>query len=167
MIAVLAHEQSAGRLRINPVSVTTGGEWLSTAVRNEIPAGFNCLVRDGYGAAEFVGIALECRRGCLHLNSDWVILEAVDDRYRPVPPGQASHTSLLTNLANRLQPMIRYDLGDSITVSPDPCACGSPFPVIYVEGRRDDILAFQAAGGGGGRAVPPHGGEGGGAGAGG
>ena len=154
MIAVLAHEQSAGRLQINPISVTTGGEWLSTAIRNEITAGFNCPVRDAYAASEFMGIALQCRRGCLHLNSDWVILEAVDDRYRPVPPGQASHTSLLTNLANRLQPMIRYDLGDTITVSPDACACGSPFPVIYVEGRREDILAFQAAGGEVVRMVP-------------
>lgn len=45
-----------------------------------------------------------------------------------------------------MQPLIRYDLGDSITVNPDPCPCGSPFPAIRVEGRRDDILYMQAAG---------------------
>ncbi len=49
---------------------------------------------------------------------------------------------LLTNLVNRVQPLIRYDLGDSITVLPQPCACGSVLPAIHVEGRHDDILRF-------------------------
>jgi phenylacetate-coenzyme A ligase PaaK-like adenylate-forming protein len=51
---------------------------------------------------------------------------------------------LLTNLANRVQPIIRYDLGDSVVVNPGPCACGSPLPAIEVEGRHDDILAMAA-----------------------
>jgi phenylacetate-coenzyme A ligase PaaK-like adenylate-forming protein len=49
---------------------------------------------------------------------------------------------LITNLANRVQPFIRYEMGDSVTVSPDPCACGSVLPSITVEGRNDDILRF-------------------------
>ena len=51
---------------------------------------------------------------------------------------------LITNLANRVQPIIRYDLGDSVTVDPQPCPCGSPLPVIRVEGRSGDILALAA-----------------------
>jgi phenylacetate-coenzyme A ligase PaaK-like adenylate-forming protein len=47
---------------------------------------------------------------------------------------------LLTNLANRVQPLIRYDLGDSITRLDQPCACGSALPVIRVEGRCDDTI---------------------------
>jgi phenylacetate-CoA ligase len=78
------------------------------------------------------------------VNNDWVILEPVDGAYQPVPTGQASQTVLLTNLANRVQPIIRYDLGDSITVDPDPCPCGSPLPAIQVEGRQDDVLYLQA-----------------------
>lgn len=64
----------------------------------------------------------------------------MDEAYQPVPAGQTSHTVLLTNLANWVQPLIRYDLGDRVTVGPDPCPCGSPLPVIQVEGRRDEIL---------------------------
>ena len=30
--------------------------------------------------------------------------------------GVRSHTVLLTNLANLVQPLIRYDLGDSVTL---------------------------------------------------
>jgi phenylacetate-CoA ligase len=60
-----------------------------------------------------------------------------------VPPGVASHTTLLTNLANHVQPLIRYDLGDSLRILPEPCACGSPLPVIEVEGRHDDPLTLR------------------------
>ena len=47
---------------------------------------------------------------------------------------------LLTNLANRIQPVIRYDLGDSVLARPDPCPCGSLLPAIRVAGRCDDVL---------------------------
>ena len=80
----------------------------------------------------------------MHLNADWVILEPVDSRMQPVPPGVRSHTVLLTNLANFAQPIIRYDLGDSITIVPEQCSCGSPFPLIRVEGRRDDVIRLTA-----------------------
>jgi phenylacetate-coenzyme A ligase PaaK-like adenylate-forming protein len=57
-----------------------------------------------------------------------------------VPAGRPSATTLLTNLANRVQPVIRYDLGDRITLAVEPCTCGSPLPVVEVQGRRDDTL---------------------------
>lgn len=49
---------------------------------------------------------------------------------------------LITNLANRVQPILRYDLGDSVLQRPDPCACGSPMPAIRVQGRTADLLTF-------------------------
>ena len=148
VLALLANEQRDGRLRINPRFVITTAEWLGQPTRKEIAAAFNCPVRNAYAASEFVGIAFDCKEGRLHVNSDWVILEPVDAQYEPVPLGEASRTALLTNLANRVQPIIRYDLGDSITLSPDPCPCGSPLPATRVEGRRDEILSFRAPDGG-------------------
>jgi hypothetical protein len=55
---------------------------------------------------------------------------------------------LLTNLANRIQPLIRYDLGDGVTVAVDSCPCGSHFPTIAVEGRCDDALRLPGRRGG-------------------
>jgi phenylacetate-CoA ligase len=75
------------------------------------------------------------------------VLEPVDRNHQPTPPGETSHTVLLTNLANRVQPLVRYDLGDSITAKPLPCECGSPLPAIQVEGRRDDIVSLTTADG--------------------
>lgn len=151
MLALLADEQEAGRLHIAPTIVIPAGEWLAPAVRQKLARAFGCVVRDGYSASECQTIAYDCGHGWLHVHADWAILEPVDREYRPVPPGTPSHRVLLTNLANRVQPIIRYDLGDSITVNPEPCTCGSPLPAIRVEGRLDETLHLRAPGG---RVVP-------------
>jgi len=146
-LATLAREQAAGRLRIAPSCVWSGGEHLADCTRAEIEAAFGPALINEYGASECLSMACSCRAGALHVNADWVILEPVDRDYRPTPPGEPSHTVLLTNLANRLQPIIRYDLGDSVTIGVDPCRCGNKLPVIRVEGRRDDVLALDTADG--------------------
>jgi phenylacetate-coenzyme A ligase PaaK-like adenylate-forming protein len=139
-LAVLAGEQAAGRLRIAPTLLLSGAERLSTPLVDRLSESFRCPVRDTYAASEFMGIAFDCRYGRLHVNADWLILEPVDAAGAPVTPGKTSHTTLLTNLANRVQPLIRYDLGDSVTELPGPCPCGSPLPAIRPEGRRDETL---------------------------
>jgi phenylacetate-CoA ligase len=136
---VLADEQQAGRLRLPLQELWTGGESLPPLLRVRLQRAFGCRVRNGYGASEFLSIAWDCGHGSLHVNADWVLLEPVDAMYRPVAPGTASYTTLLTNLANRAQPLIRYDLGDSVTVL-TACECGNALPAIRVEGRHDDVL---------------------------
>ena len=147
VLAQLAQEHAEGRLNIEPAALWTGGEFLSESSQLRIERQFGCQVINEYGASECMSIGFGCREGWLHVNSDWVILEPVDRHHRPVAPGVESFTTLLTNLANRLQPVIRFDLGDSITVKPQPCACGNRFPAIRVMGRHDDILEMKAPGG--------------------
>lgn len=147
MAVLLAEEKAAGRLRASPGEVWTGGETLTVAMRSFIERTFGCKVVNSYGASEFLPLASECRLGALHLNSDWAILEPVDEHARPVPAGVTGHTTLLTNLANHLQPLIRYDLGDRVTMHARPCGCGSPLPVIDVQGRCDDMLMLRGSSG--------------------
>jgi phenylacetate-CoA ligase len=154
MLSLLAAEQDAGRLAIAPACLWSGGECLVPPARAAIERAFGCPVANEYGASECMSIAFGCREDWLHVNADWVVLEAVDRDYRPTPPGEPSHTVLLTNLANRVQPVIRYDLGDSIVVKPGPCACGNPLPAIRVQGRHDDVLALSARDGRVVRLVP-------------
>jgi phenylacetate-CoA ligase len=146
-LAVLAGERAAGRLRIAPALLLSGAERLSAPLGERISESFRCPVRDTYAASEFMGIAFDCRYGRLHVNADWLILEPVDAAGGPVAPGEASHTTLLTNLANHVQPLLRYDLGDSVTVSPAPCPCGNPLPAVRPEGRRDEVLWIELADG--------------------
>lgn len=140
---MLADEQRAGRLQLSLDEIWCGGECLAPAVRKAVAQSFGCRVREAYGASEFLSIAWPCKHDRLHVNVDWVLLEGVDARGNSVPPGEPSHTTLLTNLANRVQPLIRYDLGDSITVLPTACPCGSQMPAIEVQGRCDDVLQLS------------------------
>ncbi len=142
---LLASEYLAGRLRIELREIWTGGETFSAAMRRFVQTAFGCPVADSYGASEFLSLASECRLGSLHLNSDWAILESVDERGRVLPPGVAGATTLLTNLANHVQPLIRYDLGDRVTLDSQVCPCGSHLPRIDVQGRADDTLRLRSA----------------------
>lgn len=143
VITLLAGEQAAGRLRIDPMLLFPGGETLGVDGYERIARLFNAKARDLYGGTECTFATTDCMHRWYHINSDWVMLEPVDADYRPVPPGEQSHTVLLSNLANRIQPILRYDMGDSVLQRPDPCPCGNPMPAIRVQGRAADVLTFH------------------------
>lgn len=123
VLAALTAEQEAGRLRISPLVITSGGELLSPAVQRRAEEAFGCLVNQSYAASEAMPLALPCRYGRLHLNSDWFLVEPINAQGDPVPPGTRSDSLLVTNLANHVQPVIRYQLGDSVVISDRGCAC--------------------------------------------
>jgi phenylacetate-coenzyme A ligase PaaK-like adenylate-forming protein len=146
-LALLADERRAGRLRITPDLVWAGGESLSPATHRALEDTFGCPVVNEYGASECMSIAFGCRSGWLHVNEDWVVAEPVDADLRPTAPGKVSHTLLITNLANRVQPLIRYDLGDAVELHPGRCECGNALQAIRVTGRQDDMVALRGAAG--------------------
>ncbi len=145
MAWVLSQAQLGGRLKLGLRSLWTGGETLTPATRRALAEAFHAPVRDSYGASECFLIASECSRGRLHLHADWTVLEPVDERARPVPEGQFGDSTLLTNLSNHVQPIIRYRLGDRVRFVPGGCDCGSALPVIEVQGRADDVLTLEDA----------------------
>ncbi|WP_236794465.1 hypothetical protein [Amycolatopsis sp. GM8] len=56
---------------------------------------------------------------------------------------------LITNVVNRVQPLIRYELSDSVTLTPGPGPAGWPFHRLStVDGRSGDIVTLPARGGG-------------------
>jgi phenylacetate-CoA ligase len=146
-LELLAGEQEAGRLHLRPILTEIMGESVLPETAARMAKAFGCKIRNTYGASEVMFAAMSCDHGWLHVCSDWIVLEPVDEQFRAVPPGEPSHTVLVTNLANRIQPIIRYDLGDSIVVRPDPCPCGSHLPAIRVAGRCDDVLRLRAGDG--------------------
>ena len=70
-------------------------------------------------------------------------MEAVDENNRPVPFGTRSAKVLLTNLANKICPIIRFEITDRIVLHNESCKCGNTKPWITLEGRTDDILTFK------------------------
>jgi phenylacetate-CoA ligase len=141
--SLLATEQEKGRLHIHPVLLALSAEGLAPEEYRRIARAFNAKVGNSYASTEVPFLSFSCAHGWLHVNTDWATFEAVDAGYKLVPKGTVSHTVLVSNLANRLQPVLRYDLGDSIVERPDPCPCGSPFPAIRVQGRASDLVRFK------------------------
>lgn len=148
VMKLLASEQEAGRLHIKPVMALVTAEGLALDEYDHIAEVFNTKVGNLYASSECPFMSYCCEQKWLHVNADWVVLEPVDTDYQPTPPGEQSHTVLISNLANRVQPFLRYDLGDSILQRPDPCPCGNPLPAIRVQGRAADMLTFPMVGGG-------------------
>ena len=142
VVSLLAAEREAGRLRINPVLLVVTAEGLAEQEYGRIARAFGAKVGNVWGSTEIAGVAYSCTEGWLHVMGDWALIEPVDADYRPTPPGEQSYTVLVTNLANRVQPILRYDLGDRILARPDPCPCGNPLPAIRVQGRSGDVLKF-------------------------
>jgi len=145
-LGLLAQEQLEGRLRITPSIVISSAEPLSPENRSLIQQAFGVPPRNNYGCSEGGVMGYECNQGHMHINADWVVFEPVDANHQPVPIGQFSDRTLITNLANRVMPIIRYELGDRVALSGEPCPCGITLPVVTVEGRTDEILRFQSAG---------------------
>jgi phenylacetate-coenzyme A ligase PaaK-like adenylate-forming protein len=145
-IAILAAEQEAGRLRIDPILTLLSAEALTAEEQDRIARAFGGKLRDSYATTECPFISHSCDRGWLHVNSDWVVLEPLDAEERQVPAGELSDSVAVTNLANRVQPLLRYLLDDRVVQRPDRCPCGNPMPAIQVQGRAADMFTFAANG---------------------
>lgn len=103
---------------------------------------FEAPILDDYGMGECLFLTSGCMTSDgMHINSDWAIVENVDENYQPVPPGERGTKVLLTNLSNRVQPFIRYEINDIIVMAEQPCECGINLPLIErVEGRSSNIF---------------------------
>jgi phenylacetate-CoA ligase len=83
------------------------------------------------------------------ISSNLVITEVVDGDNRPVPPGVYGDKLLVTVLFNRTQPLIRYELNDSVRLAVDPPPCSMAYRTIDgIQGRTEDLLRFPGVAGG-------------------
>ena len=97
---------------------------------------------------ELFGAECEHHHG-IHLFEDTTLVENVDGDGQPVPAGQPGSRLLVTNLYNLVQPLLRLEVTDLVTLDPDPCPCGRTLVrVAAIHGRSDDVLSLAARGGG-------------------
>jgi phenylacetate-coenzyme A ligase PaaK-like adenylate-forming protein len=122
--------------------IANSSEQLTKRTRDRVRKAFGVPIFDHYGIGECLFLSDGCPTdGGAHVNADWAILEVVDEHYRPVPNGQLGQKVLITNLANTVQPFIRYEVGDRLVMADGPCRCGSRLPRIdYIEGRSAELF---------------------------
>lgn len=148
VLKALAEEQIAGRLRIQLRSAATSAEVLTEETRRRVQQAWGIRVYDTYGATEYAPIAAECAQGRRHLVEDGAVIEIVDERGRPVPPGVLGERVLLTVFNRWTQPLIRYEISDMARPVEGECECGRKLQLIErVEGRVEEVLRFDSQSG--------------------
>lgn len=104
---------------------------------------FNCPVANGYGGRDAGFIAHQCPAGGMHLTHEDLIVEIVDGEGRVLPPGESGEI-VVTHLATRDFPFIRYRTGDVGVLDDRPCSCGRTLPLLReVQGRSTDFLVAR------------------------
>jgi phenylacetate-CoA ligase len=151
-LEALGREEAEGRMRLRELGtlkqITNVAEPLSDEAGDWLERVFGAHVADEYAMGECMVLSSGCIAGRgAHVNADLAILEVVDEHNRPVPPGVEGSKVLVTNLYNHVQPIIRYEVDDRITMSRGACVCGSPMPhIASISGRTKDKLWIDDGG---------------------
>lgn len=119
--------------------VLCGGEGLNDKVRASLEKVLNTPISLVYGSVEcgIVGVQCDALRGTnrYHVCEDEMLLEIID----PTTGYSAQEGEIvITNLHQRLQPMIRYRLGDRGRWRDSTCSCGRQGALIELKGRMSD-----------------------------
>jgi phenylacetate-CoA ligase len=132
-------EERGERLPLRGVFLSS--ETLTPAVREAVDRSFATRAFDTYSMSERVIGSGECERhDGQHLFFEPGIVEVVDDRGEPVPPGRPGRL-VATGLQNLAMPLLRYDTGDVGGVDPRPCPCGRTLPLLLpITTKAEDIV---------------------------
>ncbi|OPY13637.1 MAG: hypothetical protein A4E69_01547 [Syntrophus sp. PtaB.Bin138] len=89
-----------------------------------------------YGNSEQIANFSQCPKGSLHVDEDFSFVEFVER-----PGQQNQYTVVGTSLWNLARPLIRYNIGDIVTLSDQRCTCGAWGRIVKsIDGRGDDVI---------------------------
>ena len=142
----MAEQIEAGRvqLRREPVAVAASNDMLTARAKERIERVFGAWVHTRYGSVEFPFLAasLPNTTDRYVINPLLGYVELLDDEGRPVGPGELGRV-VVTDLNNRVMPLIRYDMGDLAVASEEGFVGG--FRLIEgLVGRESELLRFPS-----------------------
>ena len=125
-------------------AVFTTSETLTESQRQIIERVFNSPVRNQYASSEGAPFIMECQQGRLHIDVTSGVFEVIGADGHPASDGEV----LVTSFYMRQTPLIRYRIGDRITLSDElTCPCGWDSPLATsIAGRESDFLEVPGRG---------------------
>lgn len=128
-----------------PTAVATTAAPLTASARARLESVFGAPVYDEYRGSEFGWIAGECgHRDGLHIFADVRRVEVVDEDGAPAAPGELGDL-VITDLRNRVFPLIRYRTGDRGILRAESCRCGRALPLMeQPQGRTTDVIRLPS-----------------------
>ena len=132
------------KLKIRLKAIVTTSETLFPWQTEYLAAVFGCPIGNEYGARDAGILAYSCPCGSMHVTAENAVLEVLDPKtLQPLPKGE-SGIFAITDLTNRVQPRLRYMVGDTGTLLEGGCACGRTLPLMKApEGREDALLVAE------------------------
>jgi phenylacetate-CoA ligase len=118
--------------------------WAPLSVTRDIESFWGAAAYSTYATTETVTACCECaeRRGG-HVLPQFGIFEILDDKDRPVPPGQQGEVTV-TPLGIEAMPLIRFRTGDVSFIDAAPCPCGRTSPRLGpILGRKSQMVKFR------------------------
>ena len=114
------------------------GERVPHQLRAQLESENGIEVFSYYGAAETSSLGIECEAHAgIHLYVDRNLFEL-----RPSERDDSDGQLVVTSLAQKTVPLVRYALGDEIVLLPGDCPCGLPHPLVDVLGRAGDNFSI-------------------------
>lgn len=114
-------------------------ETVTPEMREIIETFFKTKMYNQYASSEGAPFIFECKNGNLHMELQSGVFEVLDENNQPTKSGRLVVTSFTTEGT----PLIRYDIGDSITLEDESktCNCGNNNPLVKeILGRIDDYI---------------------------
>lgn len=129
------------RVLHKPKAIWVTAAPLSESTRKFIEEALNAPVYDQYGCSEMFWLAAECKKqNGLHVLSDIRHIEFLDKDNGIVDKEDFGDVTI-TDLENKVFPIIRYKNGDHGRYLKNQCDCGLPFPLIdKIKGRVTDNI---------------------------
>jgi phenylacetate-CoA ligase len=142
---IATHAEKTGQV-LNDLGIKVAfvtSERLYDHQRAKIEQIFACPVANGYGGRDAGFIAHQCPEGQMHITAEDIIVEIIDNNGNVLPYDQAGEI-VVTHLATRDFPFIRYRTGDVGVLSDEKCRCGRGLPLLKeIQGRTTDFIIAQ------------------------
>ncbi|GHB96049.1 coenzyme F390 synthetase [Cerasicoccus arenae] len=135
----LCAEASAGHLQISPRRISVNSEPLTDDARAATEALWGINIHNAWGSVEMGMCGMEGDQfDGLILSEDVCIFEAIDDDGAIIQAGQADHL-LVTRLYGNTLPLIRYELTDSLLISPHGSSNAPAYRRVSELAGRSDV----------------------------
>jgi phenylacetate-CoA ligase len=141
--ALFVDERNLAPIKVD--TIITTAERLGAEQRGRLERLLGGEVFNLYCTREYGCVGFECHaHSGFHIDTGSVLVEIIRSGRR-AEPGQSGEVTI-TDLINYGMPLVRSRTGDLGTLSPEPCVCGLPLPLLTGLDGRDTDIVYKADG---------------------
>lgn len=112
--------------------IESTGRYLEEDIKKMAEEKLNAKIINMYGTIETWGIASTCQHDNMHINTDNIYIELIDESGRIINEADKKGMVVVTSLNQYLMPFIRYKLNDYAMYIDVECQCGERSRIIQL-----------------------------------